>query len=181
MLLVSFRNSSMSAKISEIWQKVLEKHFPGDFSPEKISSGELSDICWNKMHVYSRKFVLCKHVAFLQILLWQMMLCDIKISEKFPGGFRKHLWYHGYKLCKTCLQAVNYTFIYKILCNFFFGIFRNVSLTEKISEIYQNCQKYFLEEFSLEEISPWELSRICWNKTHVSSRKFVLFRTTTSL
>ena len=91
-----------------------------------------------------------------------MILCDIKISEKFPGGFRKHYGTPDINYISTCLQSVNYTFIYKILCNFFFfGIFRNVSLTEKISEIYQNCQKYFLEEFSLEEISPWELSRIC--------------------
>ena len=34
-------------KISEIWQNE-QKYFPGDFSPEEISPGELSGICGSK-------------------------------------------------------------------------------------------------------------------------------------
>jgi hypothetical protein len=59
---------------------------------------------------------------------------------------------------------------------FFPEIYRNASRWKKISEIWQNCQKYFPENFSPEEISPGELSGILWNKTIVYSRKFVFFK-----
>ena len=55
------------------------------------------------------------------------------------------------------------------------GIFRNIPLSEKISEIWQNCQKYFPGDFSPEEISPGELSGIYRNKTLVYSRKIAFF------
>ena len=63
-----------SAEVSEMspcrkkfpkFVEIVKKYFPGDFSPEEISPGELSGICWNKTLVYSCKFVFFRCVTSL--------------------------------------------------------------------------------------------------------------------
>ena len=106
---------------------------------------------------------------------------DKKISEKFSGSFRKH-WEQLHIKSVQHLFAVGK--LHFLLLKFYDvcpEIFRNVPLSEKISEIWQNCQKYFPGDFSPEEISPGKLSGIYWNKTLVYSRKFTFFKHVTSL
>ena len=98
-----------------------------------------------------------------------------KGSEKFSGSFRKHWNIFCIKVYKRLITAGKLYFLLLKFYGIYPEIFRNVPLSEKISEIWQNCQKYFPGDFSPEEISPGELSGICRSKTHVYSRKIVLF------
>ena len=148
---------------------------------EEISPGELSGIYRNKTLVYSRKIVFFWHVNSLWFQLWQVRRGTEKFPKSFPevsGNIRDNFWI---KLCKHLFPAGKLYFLFIKFYNIFPKIFRNVPLSEKISEIYQNCQKYFPGDFSLEEISPGELSGIYRNKTRVYSRKIVFFWDVNSL
>jgi hypothetical protein len=58
----------------------------------------------------------------------------------------------------------------------FSNFFWKISLQKKKnSEIYQHYQKYFPEDFSMEDISPGKLSGIFRSVTPVYSRKIILF------
>ena len=97
------------------------------------------------------------------------------VSEKFPGSFRKQLDQLLYKRVRVLFTAGKLYFLFIKFHGVFNGIFRNGPLSEKISEICQNCQKYFPGDFSPEEISPGELSGIFRKQTLVYSRKIVFF------
>ena len=101
------------------------------------------------------------------------------MPEKFPKSFPEVsgniLDNSDIKVYKRTFTVGKSYFLWLKFKDIFPGIFWNPPLSEKISEIWQNCQKYFPGDFSPEEISPGEFSGICWNKTCVYSRKIVFF------
>ena len=51
-------------------------------------------------------------------------------------------------MCKRLFTAGKLYFLLVTSHDSFPGIFRSIPLSEKISEIWQNCQKYFPGDFS---------------------------------
>ena len=174
-----FSEGFSDGKISEICQNC-QKYFPGDFSPEEVSPGELSGSCHRKNTCLQPWIYIFWIGNIIVISFGTSWSRDKQFLKSFPEVFRKSVNNFGIKMCKYLVTAGKLYFLLIKFQDTLPEVFRNVPLSEKISEIWQNCQKYFPGDFSPEEISPGEFSGICWNKRIVYSRKIVLFEDVTS-